>query len=92
MLTDRQRDCIQAIEDITREKSGVGPSVREIASRINYKSPGWAWRVISDLENLGLVRRIAKRSRAIEIVNPVPMQAFIFDDKTKQLRPLNTGD
>ena len=66
-LTPRQ----QQVYDIIREKivsRGFGPTVREIGDFLNISSPNGVVCHLKALERKGMIRRLANKSRAIELM------------------------
>lgn len=69
-LTARQ----QQVYDYIRERistRGYGPTVREIGEFIGIKSPNGVVCHLRALERKGMIRRVANKSRAIELVEPL---------------------
>jgi repressor LexA len=65
-LTERQ----QQVYNLIREKimaRGYGPTVREIAEALEIRSPNGVMCHLKALERKGVIRRIAHKSRAIEL-------------------------
>ncbi|KQW79734.1 hypothetical protein ASC65_14395 [Brevundimonas sp. Root1279] len=69
-LTRRQADCLKAIEDLTVD--GVSPTYSEIADRLDIEGKSSIHRLITALEERGLVRRLANRRRSLEVIRPAP--------------------
>ena len=67
MLTKRQRDAYGFIRDFTAEH-GVSPTFQEIADGLGLRSKCSVHRLISGLEERGVIRRMHFRERAIELV------------------------
>jgi SOS-response transcriptional repressor LexA len=67
--TDRQGECLDIIRESIAE-TGTAPSYDEIADRMGLVSKGNVVRYVNGLEERGLIRRIPRRARAIEIVEP----------------------
>ena len=65
--TARQNDLYGFIEDYAA-KHGICPSYDEMANALNLKSKSGIHRMILGLESRGLIRRMAYRARAIEIL------------------------
>ena len=65
-LTERQ----QVIYDFIRGlivRRGYGPTVREIAQRMDISSPNGVMGHLKALERKGFIRRVSRRARAIEL-------------------------
>lgn len=67
MITKRQRDVLRFIRSYTSE-NGYCPNYDEIMQGIGLKSKSGVNRLVLELEQRGFVRRLAGRSRAIEVV------------------------
>lgn len=67
MLTQKQYDLLMYVNDRVRE-SGVAPSFTEMAAAMDLKTKSGIHRLLTALEERGFIRRMAKRSRAIEVV------------------------
>jgi repressor LexA len=65
-LTDRQRAVYRFIRDLIQRR-GYGPTVREIASEFDIKSPNGVVCHLKALEKKGLILRDANKARAIEL-------------------------
>lgn len=86
MITKQQRKVLLFIE-AEMERSGVAPSLSEIASHLRYRSRSQAIRLLEGLEERGFIRRVPYRRRAIKVLHPVSRFAvFKFDPTTKTLR------
>lgn len=68
-LTRKQAECIKFIGAYI-EKNGCAPAIREIAEGIGVKSISSVHALLRRLEERGYIRRIPKRGRAIEVVEP----------------------
>ena len=91
MLTERQSQCLHAIQALTAERCGVAPSLREIAQRMGYRNAvGFTKKLVDGLIERGFVRRIDGKARAIEVIrSSAPRVAvFRFDETIKELVPL----
>ncbi len=66
VLTDRQREILQVIEQHMREH-GYPPSVREIGEAVGLTSPSTVHSHLGTLERLGYLRRDPTKPRAIEV-------------------------
>ena len=64
MLTDRQRDVLQFIQDEQREK-GMTPSTREIQTHFGFASQTSVMQYIAALERKGFLNRHARKARAL---------------------------
>jgi len=74
MLTPRQNDCWQFLAKYTANH-GYAPSFDEMAEALNLSSKSNIHRLLEALEERGHIRRLRRRSRAIEILRlPKPMK------------------
>ena len=74
MLTPRQSDCWVFLAKYT-EEHGYAPSFEEMANALNVVSKSNIHRLLEALEERGHIRRLRRRSRAIEILRlPKPMK------------------
>ncbi len=78
-LTERQRQVLRGIHQITREK-GYPPTVREIGERLKLRSTCTVQRHLEALERKGYIKRERTKARSVEILQaedptmvPVPM-------------------
>ena len=78
-LTDRQREVLEGIHQIVREK-GYPPTVREIGQRLGLRSSCTVQRHLEALERKGYIKRDRTKARSVEIIQapdptmvPVPM-------------------
>ena len=72
-LTARQRAIYEFIRDLIRMR-GYGPTVREVGTKFDIKSPNGVMCHLKALEKKGLITREANRSRAIQLVGESPRQ------------------
>ena len=76
MLTQRMRQCRQAIIAYQAAHNGVSPSRRELADAIGT-SAGHVNHLLDAMEERGSVRRCRHRVRAIEVLpETVPVVAY----------------
>lgn len=68
-LTKMQADCLGYIKDYRARHGGVSPSYQEIAATLQIKSKSGVTRLIEKLIERGAVRRLARRSRSIVILD-----------------------
>ena len=67
MLTRRQLDLLKFIHKRS-QAGGVSPSFDEMKAALNLRSKSGIHRLITALEERGFIRRLANRTRAIEVV------------------------
>ena len=68
-LTSRQADCLSFVRGFER-RHGYTPSFREIAAGMGFKSTSNASRLLTLLEERGVLKRTPHRRRAIQIIEP----------------------
>lgn len=78
-LTDRQTQVLQYIVDVL-ERHGAPPTVREIADRFGFASPGSVQRHLSALERKGFLTRRKGRARGIELNRDKVRRVLGLDD------------
>lgn len=71
-LTLKQRELVDYIRAYCAANAGLAPSLREMAAHLGIGSTGNVARLLSCLEELGAIRRIAYRARAIEVIEDDP--------------------
>ena len=67
MLTKKQKNLLLFINKKLRS-TGVSPSYEEMKESLNLKSKSGIHRLISALEERGLIKRLAHKARALEVV------------------------
>lgn len=76
VLTDKQRLIYDFIRDKI-ENRGYGPSIREICTAFDIKSPNGVMCHLKALEKKGLITRAEGLARAIQLANHRPMRAAL---------------
>ncbi len=71
-LTSRQERVFGFLKDYLGEK-GFPPTLREIASHFGLRGPKAPQKTLNILERKGYIRKTPGGSRAIEILNPLPI-------------------
>lgn len=71
-LTPRQSAALAFIRQYMAENAGRAPSCAEIAAGIDLLSKSGAVRLLNGLVERGHLRRIAHRTRAMELVETAP--------------------
>jgi repressor LexA len=66
-MTPRQNDCWQFLAKYS-EEHGYAPSFEEMADALNLASKSSIHRLLGALEERGFIRRLRRRSRAIEVL------------------------
>ena len=67
MLTKKQKNLLLFINKKLRS-SGVSPSYEEMKHSLNLKSKSGIHRLISALEERGVIKRLAHKARALEVI------------------------
>jgi len=67
-LTERQSTIFNYIRKMI-EGRGYGPTIREIAEEMSYRSPNGVMCHLRALEKKGLINRTSHRSRSIVLTN-----------------------
>lgn len=81
-LTRRQTDCLAFIKKYITENNGVPPSFDEIKDNAGLRSKSGVHRVITALEERGLIRRLRNRARAIEVMDPTQGDLWFLSQST----------
>lgn len=69
--TKRQMDALRFIVGYQEAHNGVSPSMVEIVIGLGLASKENAYRLLTGLEERGIIRRMRNRARAIEVLRPV---------------------
>ena len=72
MLTRKQHELLVYIRDYQRENDNVSPSFDEMLLAMGLASKSPVFRLLTALEERGMIRRLKGRARAIEIVDKQP--------------------
>ena len=67
MLTKKQKNLLIFINKKLRS-TGVSPSYEEMKESLNLKSKSGIHRLISALEEIGFIKRLAHKARALEVI------------------------
>jgi SOS-response transcriptional repressor LexA len=89
-LTVVQQNCFDFLRSY-RDERGVMPSFREVGDHLGIKSMSRVHYLMVALEGRGVIRRIAAKARAIEIVEPSSMQAVLLHSDTYRIAQLYAG-
>lgn len=76
-LTAPQQAALSFIRTY-RDEHGLMPSCAEIAAGIGAKSKSRASQVLASLEERGALRRLGRRARAIELIDPDDKRAVLL--------------
>lgn len=68
MRAQRKQRLMTFIENYMASNDGVAPTIREIAAFFGWTSSATVHDQLTELENMGLIRRTPNVSRGIEIV------------------------
>ena len=77
-LTRRQRNLLDFIKSYAAENNGVPPSFDEMKDALDLRSKSGIHRLITALEERGLIVRLHNRARSIEIVDNTPASTLSF--------------
>jgi SOS-response transcriptional repressor LexA len=77
-LTQRQADVLAFLRAY-RDEHKVMPSCREIAAGAGVKSIGRVNELLHGLTQRGYIRRLNRKARAIELLEPETMQAVLLN-------------
>ena len=69
-LTKRQSEVLEFLKSYI-EEHGYGPSLRDICAFLSINGPNNARKHLDSLEKKGYIRREPRKSRAIEILEPI---------------------
>ncbi len=67
-LTEKQQTIFNFIRSMIEDR-GFGPTIREIAAKMNFKSPNGVMCHLAALERKGLIHRTSNRSRSIVLTD-----------------------
>jgi repressor LexA len=67
-LTEKQQTIFNYIRSMIEDR-GLGPTIREIAAEMNFKSPNGVMCHLAALERKGLINRTSNRSRSIVLTD-----------------------
>ena len=98
-LTARGNELLVFIAGYQQARAGVSPSYREMADALGLRSKHPVHDLIHSLIERGRIRRVPRRARAIEILQPpsIPLidmtdrtrfEHMVWDDGDKTLVPL----
>ena len=72
MLTRKQNDLLTYIRDYHRQNDRVSPSFDEMVDAMGLVSKSGIHRLLTSLEERGMIRRLKCHARAIEIIGENP--------------------
>jgi len=90
-MTRIQRNALQIIAGYQRDNGGVSPTCEEIRAKLgNLRSKSAVQRLLVGLERRGLIRRLFRCARAIEIMPGAipPAGVYRWNEETKELEPM----
>lgn len=96
MLTVTEQRMFEFVAGYIQDTGGVSPSYTEIMQAMRLPSKSQIGFMLDGLERKGKIKRLGRRARAIEIIDPhapkpivrYPRARFFkFDDDTKELKP-----
>jgi SOS-response transcriptional repressor LexA len=83
-MTRKQAELLSYIETyMTTER--VAPSFEEMKVALGLKSKSGVARLISALEERGLIRRLANRARSLEVTQDNPLAVFTVEQLQAEL-------
>ena len=65
-------------------ESDICPTYDEMQAHLGWKSKNGVWKAIKLLEDMGWIRRLPQRARAIEVTAPTH---WVWDNQAKMLVP-----
>jgi repressor LexA len=68
-LTHRESETLAFLREYVAANNGAAPSFDDVKDHLGLKSKSGIHRLLTALEERGLIRRISKRARAIEIID-----------------------
>jgi repressor LexA len=74
VVTKRQRQILEYVRGFSRAH-GYAPTLAEIGRHLAVSSPATVHKHLRNLERKGLVRRLPRASRALEVVSPAAARA-----------------
>lgn len=79
-LTAIQQQTLDFLRSYHAEH-GIAPTCQEIIEHFGWQSRSNAARVLDLLEERGHIRRVAKKARSIEFIEPGQMQAVLLNQE-----------
>ncbi|MGF7152638.1 LexA family protein [Novosphingobium gossypii] len=92
-LTEHQLCLLEYIERFMAESGGIAPTFTQMMVAMSLLSKSGVHRLLSALEERGMIRRLPGRARAIEIIDQqpdltaVPVQALLAELARRGLHP-----
>ena len=83
MMTSAQLRLFRFIESCA-----VCPTYTDMQAALGFKSKSSVHRLLMQLSDRGVIRRLPYRRQAIEVVPGYGAQYFIWDDEAKKLAPM----
>lgn len=83
-MTRKQAELLSYIETYMMAER-VAPSFEEMKVALGLKSKSGVARLISALEERGLIRRLANRARALEVTQDNPLAVFTAEQLQAEL-------
>jgi SOS-response transcriptional repressor LexA len=90
MLTAKQRRALWFIQEWITEHHGVSPTYEQMRLGLGYASKSHIHRIILSLVERGYIKRIPNRWQSLIVAKKLEPKYFVFDDETKELRPVST--
>lgn len=73
--TARQMGLLRFIRGFQIAKGGISPTLEEMAAGIGLNAKSGISRLLDGLEERGHIRRLPNRTRAVEVLTPIPVPA-----------------
>ena len=97
MLTQVEQKALDYIAGYIHDNGGISPTYREIMHCMGWRTKGQIGFLLNRLASKGRLRRLSKRSRALEVIDASPQpkpvmrlgnaQFFQWDDEAQKLVP-----
>jgi SOS-response transcriptional repressor LexA len=83
VCTQKQRVVLDFISEFTDSK-GYAPTFQEIANGVGLKSLATVHKHLTNLQNLGFLKRGANKARTVEVTDPDALEGrFRFEGKDR---------
>lgn len=85
-LTPRERRALEIIQAYMDKHGGEAPTLQYIADRLKLRAKSNVFRILTELETRGAIRRLRYAPRAIEIIRPANQFTLPLDLYHKVLK------
>ena len=82
MLTQTEQKALDYIAGYIHDNGGISPTYREIMHCMGWRTKGQIGFLLNRLAEKGRLRRLSKRSRALEVIEP---EYYAWDNEAKEL-------